>query len=132
MSEKDKDNPIMSTDTTKLAFGIFGLCLVTRALLQFFGGDDIGDVSWITTFGAIAAGWIGVGGQIENLRYKIRDVEQNTNGALTAKFEEVTEKAANKAVEKAIANPALPTVNPAEPEPEPEPDTYQHPGVTGG
>lgn len=127
--EKDKDNPIMSQDSTKLAFAIFGLCLVTRALLQMFGGNDIGDVSWITTFGAIGAGWIGVGGQVESLRAKVKDVERNTNGVLAAKFEEVTEKAAHKAVEKAIANPAVPTGPESDPV---ETPPYEHPGVTGG
>jgi hypothetical protein len=77
------------------ALAIFLTCIIARTVLQLIGGPEIGDVSWVTTFGAIGASWLGLSGQLSQ-------VEKQTNGLLTAKIEEHADAAASKAIEKAI------------------------------
>lgn len=62
---------------------VFALSLLTRAALQAFGGPNTGDISWITTFGGIAASWIGISARLNGQNAEIAAIKGNTDGILT-------------------------------------------------
>lgn len=62
---------------------VFSLSLLTRAVLQYFGGPNTGDISWITTFGAIAASWMGLSARLNGQNTEIATIKGNTDGILT-------------------------------------------------
>jgi hypothetical protein len=85
------------------ALVVFVLAVAVRALLQFYGGEKVGDVSWITTFAAIAASWLGLGAGISQVLDKVRTVEKNTNGKSDAERTAIAKEAASHVIAQLVA-----------------------------
>lgn len=77
------------------ALVIFVSALVTRAVMQAITPNgEMPDLSWITTFAAIAAAWLSLGSRTRDVHTEAtkakemaEKTEHNTNGELTAKLE---------------------------------------------
>ena len=90
--------------------GIFVVSVFVRGFMQMYGGPEIGDISWITTFGVVAATWLGLGGQLAETRSKLGEaastlntVQKQTNGMLEKKMDDTAHMAAEAAVHKVLA-----------------------------
>jgi hypothetical protein len=60
---------------------IFGLAIVTRAVLSSIPNVEE-DLTWVTTFAAIAAVWVSNRQQIQGIGQQAKKIERNTNGGV--------------------------------------------------
>ena len=75
------------------ALVVFVTCVVARVFLQKYGGPDVGDLNWITTFGVVGASWLGLSNKINNVNEKAEQITKQTNGILSKKITEIVHEA---------------------------------------
>lgn len=96
-----------------LVCGLIGY--ITLAVLTK-GDPDAANIRGSFLFLIAPASALLVGGQIQEVTDRTRTIEQQTNGALHRKMQEISDDSATRAVQKAIDSPELPSVNaPTEP-----------------